>query len=235
MKYKKNKLLFIIPFAGGSCFSMKKISDLIDFMDVKILELPGRGKRINSELINNIDDIINDLLPEITHHIENYNEYYLFGHSMGAIISYELIHKLSLHLKKMPKTLFVSGRPGPSNIRKKKKTYDLPSIEFKQKLRELGGCPEEVLMNKELMNFYEPIIRADFEAIENYQYPDRKKPLPVKIIGLFGTDEDITKEEMLCWKKESVFNVKIIELLGNHFFIFDNASEISNIIKNNSF
>lgn len=230
MKYKKNKILIIIPYAGGNCYSMKELKESINFIDVQVVELPGRGRRVGEKLLTNIDDIVEDLYDNTFPLIDNYQEFYLFGHSMGALLAFLLTHLIILRTNKSPSCVFVSGKGGPSFIRDRENSFSLPSSEFRKKLKELGGCPDEVLSNEDLMDFFEPILRADFEVIERYNHKKMKR-LNSKIVAFYGSEEDVNRDEVLSWQKESILPIEVIELTGNHFFIFNNKFEISKIIK----
>lgn len=229
---KNNRLVILIPFAGGNSFSLKGLSDNLKNVDVLALELPGRGRRIKEKLLNNLDDILVDQLHIINQKIIDYKEYYIYGHSMGSLIGYLLIHKIINSGGSVPKHFFVSGRGGPSKAKKEDKTYYLlPSKEFRENLKEMGGSPDEVLANEELMNFFEPILRSDFKVVETYKY-EEKGLLDVPITSMFGSDEEITFEEVQLWQKETNYPLNIIEFPGNHFFIFNHWEEISGIINN---
>jgi external thioesterase TEII len=228
---KKEKLIILIPFAGGSSYSFKGLCDELVGVDVLSLELPGRGKRIQENLLNNLDGIIKDLYDKSIEKIDEYEEYYIYGHSMGSLLGYLLIHKIISQGGKVPKHLFVSGRGGPSKAEKEDKTYLLPSKEFREKLKEMGGSPDEVLADEELMNFFEPILRSDFEVIETYQY-EEKGLFDVPITSMFGNDEEVTHEEIQLWQQETTYSLTINEFPGNHFFIFKHWKEISDIINN---
>ncbi len=74
---------------------------------------------------------------------------------------------------------------------KKKQNYDLPREEFLDALKSLGGCPEAVLNSKELMDYFEPILRADFQAIETMVY-NESKPFDITMNVWVVSDEDIS-------------------------------------------
>ncbi|WP_034893909.1 thioesterase II family protein [Gillisia sp. Hel_I_29] len=232
MKYKRDRVLILFHFAGGNIFSLNKIKTSLTFIDVKVVELPGRGKRVGKKLLNNIDDMVEDMYNQVVPIIKDYEYYYFFGHSMGALISFLLGHLIKSKLNRLPSCLFISGRGGPSYIKESENLSVLPSLEFRKKLKELGGCPDELLVNEDLMSFFEPILRADFEAVENYEYK-AFRPLETKIIALYGLDEEIDENQMLHWQKESTLPIEVIELPGDHFFIFKNVTLISNIIRQN--
>jgi external thioesterase TEII len=229
----KDAIMFIIPFAGGNAYSMRGLQEKVGhFMEVETLEFPGRGKRIKEPLLTDAWAITNDIYQKIATKLDNYKEYYVFGHSMGTLIGVMLIKQIVENGGREPKHLFVSGRGGPNSEKGRRNTYTLPSAEFRKKLKKLGGSPSEVLENEMLMDLIEPIIRADFQAIETFDY-DKEEPikLNVPITGFYGSDEETNLEDMGKWKDITNSKVDIIELEGNHFFIFNHWNKLSSIIK----
>jgi surfactin synthase thioesterase subunit len=225
-----NKLLFVLHYAGGSAYNMAGLKEYIgEEMEICFLELPGRGKRIKEELLTNLDSVIEDLYSKIKPMLLECSEYSFFGHSMGALLSYLLLHKLQEKNERLPQCLFVSGARGPS-IKIEQNQSLLSSVELKLKLKEYGGSSDEILNDANLMEFFEPIIRADFKLIESYMY-QAKDQISIPIVGFFGTDEKTTREEIELWQLETIFKIQIFELPGNHFFIFENWSKISEILK----
>ena len=96
-------------------------------------------------------------------------------------------------------------------------------------LRELGGCPKEVLEDEELVDFFVPIIRADLQVNDTYEY-EEPQPFSIPLTAMRGEDEETTYEKLLEWQKETVERISIIEFPGDHFFILDHLSEIGRII-----
>ncbi len=227
-----SKGLIILPFAGGSSYSMKGLSNELKDIDILIYEMPGRGRRVNERLLKNIHHVVDDLYSYATEFIRNHTNYIIYGHSMGSLLGYLLIKKINESNERLPLHFYVSGRGGPAYVDEKKDRYLLPSEDFKAELIELGGCPKELLESDELMNFFEPILRADFEAVETYEYLSSEK-LKIPITGFFGSEEETTMQEMKLWQKETVYPVEIIKLRGNHFFIFEHWKEIAAIILEN--
>ena len=105
--------------------------------------------------------------------------------------------------------------------------HQLGKEDFLRYIDELGGLPQELLHNAEFMDFVEPILRADFQAVETYAYqpsPPHEVPLTV----LAGKEDLKTPYmDILPWKKESGIPVRIELFTGGHFFIFDHVSEIA--------
>jgi len=221
--------LFLLHFAGGSAYSFdflkKNFDSAIDFI---ALELPGRGKRFEEELLKSRQEAIDDYCRQIVD-LNNGSPFIIYGHSMGASLGFGVVAKLE-QLGYFPKRFVVSGNAGPG-VKKKRNIvrYLLDDFEFKEELRSLGGIPEEVLANKQLYDFFAPIMRADFECIEKKnirQYDTIETP----IYALMGSDEE-NCEDIDNWNQytNTVFEHKVLK--GNHFFIYDHAAELARILK----
>lgn len=224
-----NRVIFIIPYAGGSFYSMRGLEEKLNNIDCITLELPGRGKRINEPLSRDLDYIVNDLYERIIIQIERYDEYFIFGHSMGSLLSYLLIQKIIVSNFKKPKHLFVSGNGGPSQKKKHEDTHLLSQKNFWEKLKDLGGMPSEITESIDLMSVFEPILRSDFELLNNYNYvPNKKFSIPITVF--YGSNENIEIESLKLWQDETEIEIDILEFVGDHFYIFENWDNLSSVI-----
>jgi surfactin synthase thioesterase subunit len=217
--------LFCLHFAGGNKYSYVPFEEYLD-KNIKLitLELPGRGKRFNEPLQTDIHDIVDDLFEQIKE--SESRPYAIFGHSMGAILTYLLTHKIAKSDLPNPIHLFVSGCRAPKVERKPPYYNDLPKDEFVEKIRKMGGCPEEILQSDELMALFEPPLRADFKAIETYKYT-KPDPLKTPMTVFIGNKDKVTWEEAKDWQNETIHKIDIKEFEGNHFFIFDHKKEVT--------
>lgn len=226
---KNSHLLIFLHFAGGSHYSFKDFEKEINATCL-FIELPGRGKRFSEALITDINAAVTDVISQIEPAIQPYDSYSIFGHSMGSLLAYLTIHRLLENNKKIPRHLFVSGRGGPS-FPKKDKTlkYKLPSNDFWREISDKNGTPQEILNNEELKEFFEPILRADFQIVEDYSYQSHPK-LTIPITGFHGADNDATIEEMEAWNLETTQPFTRHQFSGGHFFIFEHRKEIAEMM-----
>jgi medium-chain acyl-[acyl-carrier-protein] hydrolase len=142
-----------------------------------------------------------------------------FGHSMGAIIAFELARSLRLKFGREPQALFVSGRRAPNIPSSEPATYGLPTEEFIEELSKLDGTPKEVLANKELMEIMIPVLKADFQLVQTYNFAS-DTPLQCPITAYGGLqDRYITREMLLRWKEQTSSRFAAHMLPGDHFFI----------------
>lgn len=225
-KYINKINMLCFSFAGGNKYSFQKIAKNID--NFIVLEYPGRGMRMKENIIIDIDLLIEDLLPKIKKEIIVTEDYIIYGHSMGALVGYLICQKIEeLGLKK-PQKLIVSGKKSPC-IEREVKLVHLPDEEFWEEVIKLGGIPVELQNHPELIEFYIPILKADFTAIENFQYVKKVK-LTIPIDVFYGSEE-ATEEEMQDWKDETTAEVTLTKMEGNHFFIYRHIDFFRNLFK----
>ncbi|WP_459210869.1 thioesterase II family protein [Aquimarina rhabdastrellae] len=217
--------IIAFPFAGGNKYSFPYLKEkfLNEKISFSVLEYPGRGRRIRESLLKDIIDVANDAYEQLIKEIPD-RDYIIYGHSMGAIIGYLVCIKLQESNQKMPIKLIVSGREAPTALDTKERLFDLESSDiFWKKIHELGGLSVELLSDHKLKTFFEPVLRADFQCIENYQYQSKPKiTIPVHVF--YGTDEKMTKEELDGWKDITISpEITFESIKGDHFFINNNS------------
>jgi external thioesterase TEII len=222
----KKKQVFLIHFAGGNCYSFEFLRPYVQDIEFIPLELPGRGRRLSEPLINDFEAAAKDLFTQIMQKLVTDN-YVIFGHSLGAILSLKLAHMLET-AGRSPRSIIVSGNPGPG-FQNNKKRYVLTREDLLQELKELGGMPLEFFLVEDLFNFFEPIIRADFELVEGESF-SKLEPVEVPIYAVLGTNEHFV-QHIDNWQKFTKIGFKKEVLKGNHFFIFDHPQRLSQIIQ----
>ncbi len=180
--------LFCIPFAGGNAWAYRALERFVSpEITVDGLELPGRGRRSAEPLRDSLDELANDVFSQIRARAVT-GRYAIFGHSMGALLAYLAAHRLRRAGLPRPEALFLSGSSAPAS-RPVRQRHLLPSPEFAAMLRELGGCPPQVLKDAGLFEFFEPILRADFKAVEAWQRPEAP-PLDLPFVVMVGDGDE---------------------------------------------
>lgn len=223
-------ILFCLPYAGGSEVAYYKWRNYLNSsIELIPIELKGRGKRFNEIFYESLEEAVYDIFENIKDKIIN-NDYAIYGHSMGSLLSYELYYKIEKSGMKKPKHIFFSGYRAPSIIRQKENIYTLPDYDFMKKVMDLGGTPEELMESQELLEIFTPIIRNDFKILENYEYKERANKIECDISVLNGKKDAIKLEEILAWKNHVCNGFKVYSFDGNHFFINTNVENITNII-----
>jgi len=210
--------LFCFPYAGGGSVIYRQWSTKLPReVNVVPVELPGRGSRLLEPAFRNLPALIDALVGAITPLLGD--DYALFGHSMGALIAFELARALRRQQLNQPRHIFVAGRRAPQIPTTDPLTYSLPLPGFTDELKKLNGTPKEVLDHPELMQVVLPALRADFELVQTYKYEaDQPLGCPITVYG--GTqDIKVPPEALLPWREQTNAQCKIHMLKGDHFFL----------------
>lgn len=219
--------LFCIPFAGGSTYSYKGLSDkLHPSVHVETLELPGRGLRFSEPILSDSTAMVDDLYNRIK--TELHEPYAFYGHSLGSLLAFLLACRIAGEGRQKPLYLFLSGCEAPSALSREKR-HLLPKNEFRDVIRRFGGCSPEVLDNEELMEIFEPVLRADFKAYETYVHEAGSR-LDVPIAVMTGDEEELEREDVMKWQAETSSKISIATFSGDHFFIYRHWDKIAGII-----
>lgn len=224
IRYKPNPQarlrLFCFPYAGGGASLFRPWSDaLLPEVEVCSVQPPGREHRLAEPPYIQVDSLVQALAEVIYPYLDR--PFAFFGHSMGAMISFELARQLRRMYDRHPLRLYLASHraphlPSPSttNII----LHHLPSEMFKSVLR-FEGTPEQILQNDELMQALLPTLRADFELCDNYQYRD-EPPLecPLSIFG--GLDDTrINTASFDAWREHTSTTCSLRMFPGSHFFL----------------
>jgi medium-chain acyl-[acyl-carrier-protein] hydrolase len=210
--------LFCFPYAGGQSLIYRTwAKSLQKTTEVCLAELPGRAMRLHEPPFTRLPPLVKALGQAIIPHLDK--PFAFFGHSMGALIAFELTRYLRSEGRQGPVHLFVSGRGGPGIATTERARYDLPEPEFIEEIKRLKGTPKEVLEHEELMELMVPLLRADFGICQTYQYVS-EPPLDCPISAYGGLqDENVTKEHLESWQEQTGDHFDLHVLPGDHFFI----------------
>ncbi|MGE5458202.1 MAG: thioesterase II family protein [Methanococcaceae archaeon] len=225
---QNNIKLFCIPFSGGNAYSYSGFKKFLPGnIELYGLELPGRGKRITEPLLYSIDSMTEYLFRQVENELNGC--YAIFGHSLGALLGISLCRYISDKGATLPRMLFSSGQTAPSLLRQDNK-HTLPDDQFINMLREMEGTPEELLTDKGFLQFFLPVIRADFQSLADYTYTPKATPFDVPITVMLGSEEKIKDEDAAVWQLETDSTVSIHRFKGGHFYIFNQPDAICNLI-----
>ena len=222
--------LFIFPYAGGGIAPFKKWYDKLPKMNIYVAQYPGREARFSEKAISDINILVDDIFQEIREKLNQHGEYYLFGHSMGTKVVYELALRIKHSNLPEPKGLIVSACEAPC-YKEEKPICDLDDDAFIEELKKYDGTPKEILDNKELMNIFLPTLRADFKLSERYQ-DTKKEKLNSNILGLIGDqDKNINGENFMKWKEYTHHHFVYKYIKGDHMFINHEIESVIKVIK----
>ena len=208
--------LFCFPHAGGGSSVYRTWPEgLPPAVELVAVELPGRDTRFKEPPFDRLAKMVPAIADGLAGELGK--PFAFYGHSMGALISYELTRELRRRGAPLPRHLFVSGRRAPQHP-EPAPMFDRSEADFVAGLRQLGGVPEAVLAEAELMAIFLPILRADF-AIGDTAVLAPEPPLPVPITSLGGlADQRASVAELHDWRAQTSAAFDVETFPGGHFF-----------------
>lgn len=221
--------LYCFPHAGASAAVYAKWQEAAgDDLRICPVQLPGRAERgreaphLDAHAL--VDDVLRGLGGEFT------GDYALFGHSTGALIAYLIARRITEQGGPPPRHLFVSGRVAPHLPNPRRKFHPLPVDEFVEELRALGGLPDVLLRERELLNMFLPLLRADLSVNETYQHvPGPPLAVPLTVFGGHG-DPQADDVELAGWRELSGDSA-MFTYPGGHFYLEDRVPELLGVVR----
>jgi medium-chain acyl-[acyl-carrier-protein] hydrolase len=218
--------LVCLPHAGAGASQFAAWSRLLPpEVGVLALQLPGRENRMHDHPYTRLEALVDVLAEAVMPHLDV--PFALFGHSMGAWLSYELARRLQQRYGVRPRHLFVSGRRAPHLPSTQPIIHRLPDPLFVDELgRRYGGLPAVILNEPELLRLFLPTLRADLEMVETYRH---RAGEPVSCpISAFGGLEDaaVQAADLASWRDRtsSEFNLRMFP--GGHFYVQSARDEL---------
>ncbi|SFD53148.1 thioesterase II family protein [Streptomyces aidingensis] len=217
--------LFCLPYvAGAASVYAPWRGALGEHTEVCAIELPGRQTRWRTPAYTRLGPLVDALASALRNELDV--PWALFGHSMGALIAFELARELRRRGAGEPRVLFVSAGPAPRLRGGSPRVHDLPAARIAARIAALGGLPEELRAEPELLRLFLPVIRADFAVCETYRYrPER--PLDCPVVAFAGRDDaEVPPERMAPWAEETAGRFTRHVLPGGHFFLRTAQAEL---------
>ncbi len=219
--------MFCFPFAGGFPTLFRKWHEgLPKFVEVCPMQLPGRAQRFEEKSLDNWPELLETLENELKPYLDR--PFCFFGHSMGALLSFELARRIGARGLKL---LFVSGCRAPQTLKPPERPlHRLDDPELILELKRLNGTPPEVLNHPEMMNLILPPLRADLKLIETYPYGEGPA-LDCDITAFGGLeDREVPRMDLEKWAEQTKGKFAVHFLSGDHFYLNSERERLLKII-----
>ncbi|HKQ74906.1 MAG TPA: thioesterase domain-containing protein [Blastocatellia bacterium] len=221
--------LFCFPYAGGRISVFSGWQEYLPAsVEVCTVQMPRQGYNLQSTVPMQADACLSILTDALIPHLDK--PFAFFGHSLGAIVSFELARNIRRNYGIEPMHLFMSGAHAPHMTKQREVASDAPKEDFLRMLRNLNGTPKEILENPELINAVLPLIRAEFVFLEKYRY-EPEQPLATPITAFGGVDDpQVDRQSLEAWVTQTIAKFSLFLLPGDHFFINSARSQLLQII-----
>ncbi|MGW7074825.1 thioesterase II family protein [Streptomyces sp. NPDC054866] len=207
--------LFLLHHAGGSHLAYRDWAPRFPASwDICLLEAPGRGSLSQLPAHVTAPGLSAHFLDAVAPRLDV--PFALFGHSMGALIAYEMTQQLAERFLPEPAWLGISscGAPFEPAADAGPPMYTLPSPQLRDALAAMGGLPPAIVEDDDIWQLYEPRLRADFQVVGGW-HPRRAGADRIAVpCSLFGGEDDavVTPGHLMEWAAGAD------QLIGQHLF-----------------
>jgi medium-chain acyl-[acyl-carrier-protein] hydrolase len=210
--------LFCFPHAGAGGFAYREWGRLLP-PAIQVLPVlpPGRETRLRETSYTSIEPYVEDLATALAPELRA--PYALFGHSLGALVAFELARRLRAGRLAAPVHLFVSGRIAPQLAEHRRILHPLPASDLAKELAALGGIPGHIDLGDDRLSHVLAALRADLTVNERYAF--RTEPaLGTAVTAVGGTtDPRVNESELAAWRTQTSGPFALRTYRGGHFYL----------------
>lgn len=226
-----SRRLVCFPWAGGGASAYRRFTLHVpagyEFLAV---QYPGREDRFREQPLQRMDSLVRHVLADLVH--DSARPLVLFGHSMGALVAYEVALALKQHTGQEPEALIVSGFGAPHiDLSYPRCSFAADDSEFLADIRRLGGTPQALLETPMALKALLPPLRADYEILETYA---RRPPghLSCPLIAWAGDqDTSVSPESLAAWEHYSTGPCRQRWIGGgSHFYLRDDPRALAHCL-----
>ncbi|HXZ03053.1 MAG TPA: alpha/beta fold hydrolase [Stellaceae bacterium] len=210
--------LFCFHYAGATASIFRSWQEALpEEVELVAVQLPGREYRMEEPVLTNMAQIVPPLAESLPPLLDK--PYVFFGHSMGALVGFDVIRVLRAQGLRQPKLLIASGRNAPQFKWQDAGIQVLPDDEFLAAVRDYNGMPEALLAEESLRDLWLPRLRADLTVSAMYEYVEQH-PLDCPIVVMFGAEDGLVSDVGLRgWLSQTTGEVRFYCYPGDHFFL----------------
>lgn len=211
--------LYCFPYAGGNARSIYGDwqDELYFDADVVPVDLPGRGARAGEALLADLQPVAAQLAAEIAPEVNG--PYMFYGHSVGALVCFEVARQLSRHHGSEPDAIFAAAFRAPHTPSVRAPVHVMGDQDLLAHVVRLGGVPARVLSEPELLKLALPTLRADLRLSEAYELGDAHcLSCPIYVYGGEG-DPIVASHEFARWRELTSGECEVRMFKGGHFFL----------------
>ncbi|MDX3854333.1 thioesterase II family protein [Streptomyces sp. AK02-01A] len=209
--------LVCFAHAGGAASAFHGWAELLpEWIELVTVQYPGRQDRYGEPIPAGIPELAEEILRGAEDIAGFDRPTAFFGHSMGALVAFEVARRLQWRSSSPPAALFVSACKAPAARTPRGLTFE--ENEIRDYLGYLGGSGAALLENEELWEFAFPVICGDLRMTEAYRYAPGA-PLTCPVVSIAGDrDPAVTPDDAALWKDYTTGEADARVLRGGHFY-----------------
>jgi surfactin synthase thioesterase subunit len=220
--------LVCFPHAGGSpnyYFPLSRA--LAPRVEVLAVQYPGRQDRLGEKPAGSVAELADSICGALEPWMDGHAAF--FGHSMGAIVAFEVARRFQRHTPRTPLRLLVSGRGAPARPRNEA-VHLRDDAGIVAEMRRLGGTSPRFLEDEDWVSLILPAVRGDYKAIETYAYFPGP-PLDCPVTALTGdSDPEVTTADLRAWAGHCTGEFELRTFPGGHFYMDSCLPEVAHAI-----
>lgn len=222
--------LFCLPCAGGSSAAYDSWKDdLGNHVETLPIHLPGRGTRFLEPVLTSVPVLVEQITDGIGACLRS--PYALFGHSYGALLTFEIARSCRRKGLPSPAMVFIAGFRGPRTPAFAIAAAESSDDEIVNWLEDGSGMRDPVLEHPDFRRLFLDVLRGDLTAIAGYQYA-AEPPLKCPIVAFAGEQDSVApRREMLAWRHETAERFSLHVLPGRHLFVRTAESRLLPLIE----
>jgi len=222
--------LYCIPYAGGGASVYREWQDkLPSIVEVQAIQLPGRENRLMDEPFSDSREAAKAVADAIAPDLDR--TYAVFGHSMGALVGFELLRELERRGAPTASHFFASAFRAPQVENPDSALHELPDAELLDELdRRYDAIPAAARESQELLELIMPGVRADTAVCDSYAYR-AGDPLACPITALGGEADAIVSPELIeLWREQTSAAFEFTLFPGDHFYLQPGQDQLLELV-----
>ncbi|MEU4768078.1 alpha/beta fold hydrolase [Actinosynnema sp. NPDC023794] len=217
--------LYCFPHAGGAAGEYARWAAHLPDLRVAAINLPGRAHHLGEQAHTAMAPLVEAVVREVA-----FSEpFALFGHSLGALVAFEVARKLRAR-GSAPLRLFVSSCTAPPLPAPRAPLHVLDDRALRAEIeRRWGPLPASVGADDRLLAAALACYRADFTVLETYRHVPGE-PVDSPITALVGDREVDGAERMTGWREHTAGPFDLHRRRGGHFHTRDHLDGLCRLL-----